>query len=146
MKLQRFRKVGIWNIGWLVHQIYSLYEVPKLKQNFRKNNQLLAKLRSFWQVYFEHQILFVLKLASDRVLLYGNLTFSILLLSTKMRYSNFFKKVYVFENICFKVEVQKTFNISSDWHIKTCQSLKRRAILKIPSTVFQKNLYSFCWT
>ena len=90
MKLQRFRKVGIWNIGWLVHQIYSLYEVPKLKQNFRKNNKLLAKLRSFWQVYFEHQILFVLKLASDRVLLYGNLTFSILLLSTKMRYSNFF--------------------------------------------------------
>ena len=46
------------------------------------------------------------------------------------------KKFFVFQKNCFKVKVLKTFRISSDFHIKTCQSLKRRAILKIPSTVF----------
>ena len=48
----------------------------------------------------------------------------------------FLKKVFVFREICFKVVFLKTFKISSDFHIKTCQSLKRRAILKIPRTVF----------
>ena len=36
----------------------------------------------------------------------------------------------------FKVKVLKTFKTSSDCHIKTYRSLKRRAILKIPATVF----------
>ena len=35
--------------------------------------------------------------------------------------------------------------IFTDRHIKACRSLKRRAILKIPSTVFYKNLCSLCW-
>ena len=30
------------------------------------------------------------------------------------------------------------FKISTDCHIKICRSLKRRAILKIPSTVFRR--------
>ena len=34
------------------------------------------------------------------------------------------------------VKVMKTFKISSDCHIKTCQFLEHGAILKIPSTVF----------
>ena len=29
IKLQRFREVRIWTVGWLVHQINSLYEVLK---------------------------------------------------------------------------------------------------------------------
>ena len=37
-----------------------------------------------------------------------------------------------------KVKVLKTFKISSDCPIKTCRSLKRRAFLKIFSTVFHK--------
>ena len=36
------------------------------------------------------------------------------------------------------------FKIFTDRYIKTCRSLKRRAILKIPYTVFQ-NLCSFRW-
>ena len=67
--------------------------------------------------------------------LYGNDAFSILVLSTKKLCSSFFKKVFVFQKICFKVKVLKMLKISTDCQIKTCQSLKRRAILKIPSTV-----------
>ena len=67
--------------------------------------------------------------------LYGNDAFSILMLSTEKQYSSFLKKVFVFQKIYFKVKVLKTFKISTDCHIKTCQFLERRAILKIPSTV-----------
>ena len=67
---------------------------------------------------------FVLKLASGRKVLYGNVAFSILALSTK----KYFQKIY------FKV---KTIKISSDCHIKTSRVLKRKAILKIASTVFR---------
>ena len=75
-------------------------------------------------------------MASDMVVLYGNDAFSLLVLSTKKRYSSFLKKVFVFQKICFKVKVLKTFETFTDCHIKTCRSLKRRAILKISSTVF----------
>ena len=42
-----------------------------------------------------------------------------------------FKSLH-FQKIYFKVKVLKSFKISSDCHIKACQSLKWRAILKIP--------------
>ena len=57
---------------------------------------------------------------------------SILVLSTKKRPSSFLKSVCVFQKIYFKVKVLKLFKISSDCHIKACQSLKWRTILKIP--------------
>ena len=47
--------------------------------------------------------------------LYGNDAFSMLVLSTKKL---FLKKVSVFQKICFKVKVLKTFTISIDCHIK----------------------------
>ena len=43
IKFQRFRKVWLWAFQWLVHQINSLYEVFKLKQNFRKNKVVTGK-------------------------------------------------------------------------------------------------------
>ena len=144
IKPERLREVRIWTFGQLVHQI-TLYEVLKLKQKFRKKlKQLLAKDRSLRQVPFVFPFLFVLTLASDRAILYGNVAFSILLLSIKKSYSSFQKKVFVFKKICFKVIVLKTFKVFSDFHIKKCRSLKRKAILKITSPVFQKNLCSFC--
>ena len=74
--------------------------------------------------------------------LYGNNAFSILVLSTKKRDSSFLKKVFVFQKIYFKVEVLKTFKIFTNFHIKTCQSVTRRAILKIPRTVFiEESMY-----
>ena len=81
-----------------------------------------------------HFILFVLTLTSIRAVLYGNVTSSILVLSTKKRYSSFLKRVCVFQKIYFKV--LKTFKISSNCHLKICRSLKWRAILEIRSTVF----------
>ena len=49
IKLQRLQKVRFWTFGLLVHQIDSLQEVLKLKQNFRKNEAVeneLVQLRS----------------------------------------------------------------------------------------------------
>ena len=45
------------------------------------------------------------------IALYGSDAFSILVLSTKKRYSSFSKKVFVFQKTCFKVKVLKTFKI-----------------------------------
>ena len=76
--------------------------------------------------------------ASDREVLYGRVAFSVLVLSTKKRYFSFLKRICVFQKNCFKVEVLKRFKISNDCHIKTCRSLKRRAILKNPSTTIRR--------
>ena len=64
---------------------------------------MLAKLRYLWQVHFVLTTLFVLTLASNMAVLYGNV-FSILVLSTKKRYSNFLKKVFVFQKVCFEIK------------------------------------------
>ena len=122
-----------------------------LKQNENRNNittSLIHTLESRLLIFrfFSTQDIFiptlVLTLASDIVVLYGNDPFSILVLSSKKRYSSFLKKVFLFQKSCFKVKVLKTIKISTDCHIKTYRPLKRRTILKIPSTVLQKNLCS----
>ena len=77
--------------------------------------------------------------------LHGNDAFSNLVLSNEKQYPSFLKKVFVLQKSCFKVNPLKKFKIFTDCHIKTCRSFKLRAILKIPSTVFEKNLCSFCW-
>ena len=53
--------------------------------------------------------------------LYGNDAFSILVLLTTKWYSNFLKKVFDFQKICF--QVLKTFKISTDSHIKDANLL-----------------------
>ena len=136
IKLQRLQKVWIWAFGSLLHQIKSLYKALKLKQSFRKNKVVTGKTSFFEMVHFVLTSLFVLTLAFDVVVLYGNDTFSVLLPSTKKHYPSFLKKIFVFQKVCFKVKVLKTFKISTDCHRKTCWSLKRRAILKIHSIIF----------
>ena len=42
-RLQRLQKVRIWAFGSLVHQINSLEEVIKLKQNLQKNKVVTCK-------------------------------------------------------------------------------------------------------
>ena len=85
-------------------------------------------------------IIFVLTMTSVAADLYGNVVFSILVLSTKERCPSFLKNVFLFQKIFSKAEVLKVFKIfidcSTDYHIKTCRSLKRRAILRIPKTAF----------
>ena len=84
-----------------------------------------------WQVYFVLPIQFISTLTSDRANLYWNVEFSILVLSTKKRYSSFLKRTFVFQKIYSKVRVWKTITISSDYNIKAYWSLNRRAILKM---------------
>ena len=63
--------------------------------------------------------------------------FLISVVSTKKRYSSFLKKIFVFLEICFEVNVLKTFEAFTDCRIKTC-FLKRRAILKIHSSFLEE--------
>ena len=64
--------------------------------------------------------------------LHGNDAFSILVLPIKKRHSSFLEKVFVFKYL-----------ISTDWQIKACQSLNRRAILKIAGTGFLEETMFF---
>ena len=54
----------------------------------------------------------ILALAFDMAVLYENDAVSILVLSTKKRYSSYLKKIFIFQKICFKVKVLKSFKIS----------------------------------
>ena len=128
-KLQRLRKIRLWTFGSLVH-------LENWNRFSKKIRQLLAKLHSLWKVRFVVVILFVLTLASGRTVLNENYMFSILVVSTKKWYSCFLNMIYVFQEICFKVKVVKTFGTFTDCHIKTCRSLKWKAIWKISSTIF----------
>ena len=78
-----------------------------MKQNFKKTKQLLVKLRSVF--YFVLPTIFFLTLASHRAVLYVNVAFSMLLLSTRKLYFSLLKKIFVFQKICFNDLVLKTF-------------------------------------
>ena len=133
--LSKSMNMDIWVVG-TSNQLFIRGLKPK--QNFRKTKLVTGKtpffvigpfytLNSiclnigFWQRSFIWKYC-VFKLSTFKV-------------ATKKLYSSFLKKK-IFQKICFRVEVLKTLKISSDWHIKTCQSLKRRAILKIPRSSF----------
>ena len=55
--------------------------------------------------------------------------------------SSFFKKLSIFQKICFKVKVLKTLKTSSDCQIKA----KLSAILKISTADCEKSLNPFRW-
>ena len=46
-KTLTLQKVWIWTFGWLGHQINSLYEILKLKQNVRKNKVVTGETSFF---------------------------------------------------------------------------------------------------
>ena len=103
---------------------------------FIRVKQLLAKLPYLWKAYFVVTVPFVLTLASDMAVLNGNDALSILVLSTKNRYSSFLKQSFRFPENLVNVKVLKTLKIFNDCHIKIYRSLKRRAILKIHGSGF----------
>ena len=113
-----------------------LVEKKKLVEKFSEKKITGKTTRFFVIFHFLLPILFVLTLASDRAVLYGIVALSISVLSTKKWSSGFVNGICVFQKICFKVKVLKMFKISSDCHIKTCQSVKRRASLKVLISVF----------
>ena len=119
---------SVWGVGrFLLVMIAVLFIWSTL------NNEIRTYI---YKSPFVFTILFVLTLASDMAVLYGNDAFLIFGLSTKKRYSSFLKLVSDLQKICFKVKVLKSFKVFTDCHIKTCRSLKRRAVLKIPSNCF----------
>ena len=119
----------------MAHEINNLQQVLLMKSNFKKNKVVTGKT-PFFVIHFVLPILFVLTLTSWKTVLYGNITLSVLVFYTKNLHSTFLKKVFVFWKIYFNVKVLKTFIAVSDYHMKTCRSFKRRAILKISRTIF----------
>ena len=69
-------------------------------------------LRGYWQNSFlcDRSILFVLTLSSDVVVLYGYVGFSILVLSTKNRYSSLLKKIFFFRKLVSKLSIENVQN------------------------------------
>ena len=118
-------------VTWVVDTWNQLYKMfLNWNKIFKKNGVVTGETLFFISI--------ALTLVSDRAVLYQNIAFPILGLSTKKQYSNVLKKLFIFQKICFKVKVLKMFKISSDCHIKTCRSLKRRPILEIPSAIFRR--------
>ena len=120
---------------WVVSTSNQLFIRGSETETKFSNKVITDKTPFFVMVHFVLTTLFVLTLASDMAVLYWS-AFSILVLSTRKRYSSFLKRVFVFQKMCFKVKLLRSFKIFTDCHIKTCRSLKRTAIFKIPSAVF----------
>ena len=86
----------------LAHQINSLQEVLKQKQNFQKSKVVTGKTPFF--VIFPFCAQHFICLNIGLTVLYGNHAFSILVLLTKKWYFSFLKKVFFFQKICFRVK------------------------------------------
>ena len=129
--------------SWYIKSnFYARFSNPN--KIFEKKKEVTAKTPFFViRRFCTHYSIFLNTLAYDRAVFHGNIAWPILVPSVNKRYSSFFKSICLFQKIFFKDKVLKTFKISSDCHIKS-GSLKWRAILKIPRTVFWKNLWSSC--
>ena len=112
-----------------------------MKQNFRKNQTVTGKTPfiSIGPFCTPHSI--CLNINFWYRIFVWNIALSILVLATKKSWSSFLKRVCIFQKICFKVKIFKMFKISSDCYIKTCRSLKRRAIFRSsrPEVFFKKD-------
>ena len=116
--------MGIWI--WVVSPLSQLF--IRTSQTdiffFQKNQVVSGKTPLTLISPFCVPILFVLALAFERAVLYRNVVFSIVVLSTRKQYTNFSKKVFVFQKIFnFNVRVMKIFKISCDFRKNICQSL-----------------------
>ena len=65
---------------------------------------IVTKLRSLWLVHFVLLIQFILTLAFDRVILYGNIALSIVVPSVEKRCASFLKKALVFQKFFSKLK------------------------------------------
>ena len=89
-----------------------------IKFDFRKNKLVYGKTLFCVIGSFGNPILFALTLAFNGAFWYGNVTFSIVVLSTKKLYSSLSVKVPVFQKDFFKVKVLKMFKNPNDCLIK----------------------------
>ena len=105
-------------------------------ENFQENKAVSRKSSSLFDGSIFYSPFFVLTLAFQREVLYGFVTFSMVVLLNKKPCSSFSKYLFVSQKTFLKVRVMKTFKVSSGCHIKVCQSPKRGSISKIPSSCF----------
>ena len=96
-----------------------------LKLNFRKDEVLGGKSPFFMIGPFY-------TLNFDKKVLYGKVALSIIVRSTKNRYSNFLKKVLNFQKVSLKLRVLKTLKNSSDSHIKNMPIPQTEGYLQNP--------------
>ena len=122
-------KMGIWVIC-----TSNQLSVFTLKLNFEKN-MVISDKNPFSVLCTPHFTASIL--ASHKGVLYENMTFSIIVLSTKRQC--WFFLFFIFQKTLFKVTALKTFIIFSDCHMKICQSLKQRAVLKVHIYVLPRN-------
>ena len=86
-------QLGSWYINWTIYKTL-------LRWNFQKR---LIKLRSLWIVHFAISIPIILTLAFDKEVLYQNVKFLIVALSSKKQYSlQFYKKNFSFSENLFQ--------------------------------------------
>ena len=92
----------------------------------------------------------LLTLAFDRVVLFGSFAFSIVVLSTKKRYSIFLRKVFVLKEICFRAKVMKMFKIFNEYFLLTfkMKPLRIRVFLcwghSQKNNIFKEN-FKYTW-
>ena len=122
--LKKSMNMDIWVVG-TSNQLFVSGFFTETKSS--RKGSYWQRSGFFWWVHFVLPIQFI---GFWQGSFFQNVVFSILVFSTKKRYSSFEKGFH------FSVQVSKMFKIFSDCHIKTCRSLKRRAFLKIPSTDF----------
>ena len=126
-------------IGISVNCTSNQLSVFTLKLNFEKNIVISDKT-PFSVLCTPHSTVSIL--VFHRGVLYENMTFSIIVLSIKRQCSVIL--FFIFQKTLFKVKALKTFRIFSDCHMKICQSLKQRTVLKVHIYVLPRNC-SFCW-
>ena len=81
---------------WIVGTSNQLFVRDSYTEKyFSKNKVVTGKTPFFCEKLCTPHSIYL----SDRAVLYGNVAFSILLLSTKKQYSSFLKKVLVFQKI-----------------------------------------------
>ena len=122
-------------MGFPVNCTSNQLSVFTLKLNFKKNVVISDKI-PFSVLCTPHSAVSIL--VFHRGVLYENMTFLIIVLSTK-RLLLYFFLFFIFQKTTFKVKALKTFRILSDCHMKICQSLKQRAVLKVHSYVLPRN-------
>ena len=130
--------MGIWVVGTLI-QIFIKSSYTETKFSKKESSQQ----KNF--VLYDRFILYTPFYLSEHQQLTAQICMKMCLQSQYFQVkstSGFKIKVLVFQKTCFKVKVLITLRISSNCHIKICQSLKRKAILKIPGIVFQMSLFS----
>ena len=120
---------------WVIRTLNQL-SIFTLKLNYSKNIVIRDK-PSVSVLCTPHFA--VLTLAFYRSVFYENITFSIIVLSTKRRYSSFL--FFVFQKTFFKVKALNIFKASTDCQIKKCWSLKQRAVLKILFMFFSETMF-----